>query len=457
MVLGVTELATENTTHLYDTYDYFVHPHWKQFDPVPHTWHYFIGIFISIVGVSGVIGNIVVITMFSTTKTLKSPSNMLIVNLALSDLTFSAVNGFPLLTVSAFNTKWVFGDTACQFYGLIGGIFGLMSINTLAMISIDRCICITRPLQAMRIMTRKTSFIMIVVVWVWAVGWSLLPLFGLGAYIPEGFQTSCTFDYLTKTVSNRIYIIGMYVFAFALPLVLIIVSYIMIISSIRKHAREMANMADKMNAEEADKHEKTKAEIKITKIAMTLISLFILSWSPYATIALIAQFGDPSFVTPLMSEMPVMLAKSSAMHNPIVYALSHPKFRAALYQKAPCFLNCCKPSPKPPAEAPSRAQVGRTASDCSQSTIASSYGPGYEMQPTMNQGVNSGELVKELVGAIVSMANNQPPTVQPVFIPGTGGTVVTPIAATPAPAPTAEQVQTTTAAIIEKATKEPKV
>ncbi|XP_060068706.1 rhodopsin, GQ-coupled-like [Ylistrum balloti] len=453
MVVGVTELAPLNTTHLYDTFDYYIHPHWKQFPPVSDTWHYFIGLFITVVGISGVIGNIVVISIFTTTKTLKSPSNMLIVNLALSDLTFSAVNGFPLLTVSAFNTRWVFGDVACQFYGFIGGIFGLMSINTLAMISIDRCICITRPLQAARIMTRKTAFMMIVVVWVWAVGWSLLPLFGLGAYIPEGFQTSCTFDYLTKSTSNRIYIVGMYVFAFALPLLLIVGSYIMIIGAIRKHAREMASMADKLNAEEAEKQERTKAEIKITKIAMTLISLFILSWSPYATIALMAQFGNPSFVTPLMAEMPVMLAKASAMHNPIVYALSHPKFRAALNEKAPCFLNCCKPKPKPPAEPPSKAPVGRSASECSASTVASSYGPGYEMQPTMNQGVNSGELVKELVGAIVSMANNQPKTVQPVFIPGAGSAPATPVAVPATPVPTAEQVQTTSA-VIEKATKE---
>ena len=34
---------------------------------------------------------------------------MFVVNLALSDLTFSAVNGFPLLTLSAFNKRWIFG------------------------------------------------------------------------------------------------------------------------------------------------------------------------------------------------------------------------------------------------------------------------------------------------------------------------------------------------------------
>jgi hypothetical protein len=37
--------------------------------------------------------------------------------------------------------------------------------------------------------------------------------------------------------------------------------------------------------------EKTKAEIKIAKIAMMIVCLFVLSWGPYATVALIGQFG----------------------------------------------------------------------------------------------------------------------------------------------------------------------
>ena len=37
--------------------------------------------------------------------------------------------------------------SACEFYGLIGGIFGLMSINTMAAIAVDRYYAIARPLQ----------------------------------------------------------------------------------------------------------------------------------------------------------------------------------------------------------------------------------------------------------------------------------------------------------------------
>ena len=54
------------TTSIYDTYDYFIHPHWKQFGLVPSHWHYIVGIYITIVGITGIIGNSVVIWIFST-------------------------------------------------------------------------------------------------------------------------------------------------------------------------------------------------------------------------------------------------------------------------------------------------------------------------------------------------------------------------------------------------------
>ncbi|XP_060066760.1 rhodopsin, GQ-coupled-like [Ylistrum balloti] len=420
---SVTETLT-NTTHIYDTYDYFIHPHWKRFPPVSDSWHYFDGIFIGLVGITGVIGNILVIWMFTTNKKLKTPSNMLIVNLALSDLTFSAINGFPLKSISAFSKRWVFGIVACELYGLIGGIFGFMSIGSLAAISIDRFICITKPLQAARIMTRKKAFIMIVIVWLWSVLWAIPPLFGFGAYIPEGFQTSCTFDYISKTTKNRYFIIGLYVFGFLMPFLVIICCYIMILKAIKAHGREMTRMAGKLNAEEADKNKKAKAEMKIAKIALMLVSLFILSWSPYATIALVAQFGSADFVTPLMCELPVLLAKTSAMHNPLVYALSHPRFRAALAEKAPCFMACC-PLEKTPTSTLSRHVAGRTASQSSATSCATNLSDcqgGIQMQPTPTASINHGDLVKDLVGALVNMATQNGPHVVPsIYLPN--GTV----------------------------------
>lgn len=63
---NVTSIPFNGTTSVYDTYGYFIHPHWKQFPPVPDEYHYMVGIYITFVGITGIIGNSIVIWIFST-------------------------------------------------------------------------------------------------------------------------------------------------------------------------------------------------------------------------------------------------------------------------------------------------------------------------------------------------------------------------------------------------------
>lgn len=298
-----------------------------------------------------------------------------------------------------------------------------MSINTLAAISVDRYYAISHPLQAAHFMTRRKAFLMICVVWIWSLVSSIPPFFGWGDYVAEGFQTSCTFDYLTRTVSNQSYIAFIYLFGFVVPLVVIALSYIMILQALKKHEEKMNKMAAKMKVDDINKNrEKTKAEIKIAKIAIMIVCLFMLSWSPYAVVALIGQYGNAELVTPYLSELPVMLAKASAMHNPLVYALSHPKFREALYNKAPGFFSCCKPPPKSTAATKGKNVIrtnsvlsegeGSDVSSCV-SNISETRGNAIQMRRTgknsNNQGPdnNSTQLIQGLVQALVGATTQQ--------------------------------------------------
>lgn len=325
-----------------------------------------------------------------------------------------------------------------------------MSIITLAAISVDRYYNITEPLKAARYMTRRKSFMMITIVWLWALVWAVPPIFGWGAYVPEGFQTSCTFDYLSTEPHMRSYIFGMYIGGFCLPMAIIILCYFFILKAIRKHDKEMQQMARKMKMEDIRANqEKTKAEIKIAKIAMMIVCLFVLSWGPYATVALIGQFGPSEWVTPYVAELPVMLAKAAAMHNPIVYAFSHPKFREALNKKVPWLLCCCDvkttTSPHTSQTQQTKRGVSHQASSDGSGGIESdvtSYishiedygGQSIEMKKTVSDtsfnkhqnerrgesssGGESGDIVRELIQALVSVTNRQqapqyPPNVPP--------------------------------------------
>jgi len=53
-----------------------------------------------------------------------------------------------------------------------------------------------------------------------------------------------------------------------------------------------------------------------------MVVLYIVSWLPYTIIALFGILGLSDLVTPYTAEIPVLLAKTSAVWNPIVYAMT---------------------------------------------------------------------------------------------------------------------------------------
>ncbi len=76
--------------------------------------------------------------------------------------------------------------------------------------------------------------------------------------------------------------------------------------------------------------------MRIAKVAITNVCLWAFIWSPYAFVVMIAAFGNRALITPMVSQLPSFCAKTASCLNPIVFAISHPKYREALTQKLPC-------------------------------------------------------------------------------------------------------------------------
>ena len=82
-----------------------------------------------------------------------------------------------------------------------------------------------------------------------------------------------------------------------------------------------------------------KSELKATKNALLIITLFTIAWFPYTIVSLIAQFSENRhlYVNPYTTTITALFAKSSAIYNPIVYALTNRKFKLKLGQAFPYF------------------------------------------------------------------------------------------------------------------------
>nr|BAQ54700.1 opsin, long-wavelength sensitive type [Sympetrum frequens] len=312
----------------------WVDPHWYQFPPMNPLWHGILGFAIGVLGFMSYMGNGVVIYIFSTTKSLRTPSNLLVINLAISDFGIM-VFMCPFMIINCYYETWVFGPLMCQIYGMTGSLFGCSSIWSMVLIAMDRYNVIVKGIAGAPLSTKK-AVLWCFLVWVNAVVWTIFPMFGWNRYVPEGNMTACGTDYLSKDWLSRSYIIVYSFFVYWLPLFVIIYAYFFIVKAVAAHEKQMREQAKKMNVaslRSADA-QNTSAECKLAKIGLMITSLWFLAWTPYLIINYAGIF-ETYKITPLFTIWGSVFAKANAVYNPIVYGISHPKYRAALRQKLP--------------------------------------------------------------------------------------------------------------------------
>ncbi|XP_021916766.1 rhodopsin isoform X1 [Zootermopsis nevadensis] len=313
---------------------HLVDPHWYQFPPLNPLWHGILGLVIGVLGVVSVTGNGMVIYIFSSTKSLRTPSNLLVVNLAFSDFLMMLCMS-PAMVINCFYETWVLGPLMCELYGMCGSLFGCVSIWTMTLIALDRYNVIVKGLSA-KPMTNKGAILKILAVWVFSIIWTIFPMFGWNRYVPEGNMTACGTDYLNKDWVSRSYILIYSVWVYFTPLLTIIYSYWFIVQAVAAHEKQMKEQAKKMNVaslRSADQSN-TSAECKLAKVALMTISLWFFAWTPYLVTNFTGIFEGGS-ISPLATIWCSLFAKANAVYNPIVYGISHPKYRAVLTKKFP--------------------------------------------------------------------------------------------------------------------------
>ncbi|RUS72711.1 hypothetical protein EGW08_019532 [Elysia chlorotica] len=268
--------------------------------------------------------------------TLRTSSNLLIMNLTIADF-LMGVTDLPVFAIASLKGCWHLGFTGCQVYGLSTGVFGLVTIHTLAVIAIDRYVAVVRTLNPRNRMPKSTSVIIIVIIWSFSIFWSVLPLSGLSMYRLEGLGTSCTFNYVDRQQREIIYFLALVSFNLFLPFLLINFSYWGIYVSVRRIKRELSLLMDGQ-VYASRKRLQFQAEVRTAITSAIIVAIFIFSWVPYGALAFYGLFGPQSRpVQPMVSMWPNMLAKLSIVANPILYSIGNPYIRKKIKALMPSF------------------------------------------------------------------------------------------------------------------------
>ncbi|KAJ8317862.1 hypothetical protein KUTeg_002953 [Tegillarca granosa] len=271
--------------------------------------------------------------LYFSFKSLRTASNVFIVNLALADLIMTVID-FPMFFIACFLNDWPFGYYGCQLYATLTGLAGLVTINTLAVIALDRYQAVVRRVnQLVEIVPRRTVAVAIGCIWMYSLIWSISPVLGWSRYHLEGVLTSCTFNFLSRDVITRSFIFSITIGEFVIPILIIIWAYANIIFSMVLRRKDLAisNSSDMaVSLRLVRQRYRLKSEIKTSCIMVGLVCLFVVSWLPYTMVAFVGQYGNKTLITPYVSSIPGVIAKTSTVSNPLVYAIIHPKFKTKI-------------------------------------------------------------------------------------------------------------------------------
>ncbi|XP_060852283.1 rhodopsin-like [Rhopalosiphum padi] len=267
---------------------------------------------LSIIGIVGFLFNTCVIFIMIRDPRLWTPQNVIIFNLATSDLAVSVL-GNPVTLAAAITKGWIFGQTICVIYGFFMALFGIASITTLTVLAYDRYLMIRYPFSSSRL-TKETALYAVAGIWIYAFAVTGPPLFGWNRYVNESANISCSVDWESGEHSN--YVIYIFVFGLFLPVTVIIYSYVSLVVTVRKRA------AEKIIGQA------TKAECRVAIMVAVMILAFLTAWMPYSVLALMIAFGGVH-ISPVVSIIPALCAKSSICWNPIIYIGLNTQFRSA--------------------------------------------------------------------------------------------------------------------------------
>ncbi|KAM9339683.1 trace amine-associated receptor 1-like [Symphorus nematophorus] len=274
---------------------------------------YLLCIFVGSLSVLIMCGNLLVITSIIYFKQLHTPTNYLILSLAVADL-LVGVLVLPFSTMLAVSSCWYLQVLLCKVRGIFDIFLVASSIWNLCFISVDRYYAVCQPLRYRTKINVRVTVIMILVSWTVS-AFNAMSIIILG--VSQGQSNArCV---LFQNISLAVVVIA---FGFYLPAFIMSVIYVKILMVAQRQARSIQNTTCQRTKSES------KMERKATKTLAIVMGVFLICWTPYFLCMTFNPLSNYKIPAPVIAAFK-WLGWSNSMLNPFVYAFFYSWFRSA--------------------------------------------------------------------------------------------------------------------------------
>eukprot|EP00063_Salmo_salar_P062754 XP_014037589.1 PREDICTED: trace amine-associated receptor 13c-like [Salmo salar] len=274
-------------------------------------------IFLSLISAVTVFLNILVIISISHFKQLHTPTNLLILSLAVSDLLVGLIV-IPVTTVAKMERCWGFGKYFCVFQFYISFLCTSLSLGNLVLISIDRYVAVSDPLLYHSKITTTRMMCCISITWCCCIIYraAIIKHF-LYLQVPGRCLKEC-FIVEGITWGNIIDL----VITMAVPCSIIITLYMKIFVVARSQARKVFSK-EAASVSGVKTLQAKKSEKKAAKTLSIVVINYFICWIPFLFIFFTFSILVDNFVSFFISFLPLV----NSLINPIIYAFFYPWFK----------------------------------------------------------------------------------------------------------------------------------
>ncbi|XP_063356084.1 trace amine-associated receptor 5-like [Pelmatolapia mariae] len=263
--------------------------------------------------------NLLVIVSVSYFRQLHTPSNILLLSLAVSDF----LVGLLLMPLEIFRntTCWVLGDLMCSVYWYLTGNITCASIGNIVLISVDRYVAICDPLHYPSRMTVARVKQSVCLCWVFSIFY--ITLYTKDILIEPGRYNSCYGECMF--VNSDIVGFVDLVLCFIVPVSVIIVLYMRVFVVAVSQARTMRSHVTAVTLQRS-LTQTNKSELKAARTLGVLVVVFLACYCPFYCYTLVEE---NTVNNPSVSTVVIIFYFNSCL-NPLIYALFYPWFRNAV-------------------------------------------------------------------------------------------------------------------------------
>ena len=283
-------------------------------------WTYITPIAFALITLVGTIGNSLVIYVILAKKQMRTSTNLMLLNLAVADISFLLVCApFTAYKYAAFT--WPFGNLWCKVVKYFLYMTAYVTVYTLVCISLLRYLTVVCSVASAKYRTKTNVIRCIIAIWL------LMLSVNIPVILVHRVKTYNAYSYCGMVDSATApFFFSFFVFAYVLPLLAICILYLLIMRHL--NANKSANVG-------ASANERTS---RVWKVVVVVVAVFGLTWLPSHVNSILAYYGK----TPNWTYYEVFrilwncLVYGNSCANPIIYNYVSTEFKKSFREIFQC-------------------------------------------------------------------------------------------------------------------------